>query len=175
MSQNNHQIVNNPIPTALPHFQTPFWPNGYPFWFNYAHLMGHRITLPFNQPLDQLDQIKNSSKDKKFDFSRLAESATKVDPKPIIQTSSPQMPVIGAGLLSGQSPGFADFFSRKLTRVGRGSQRPKKEFICKYCQRRFTKSYNLLIHERTHTDERPYTCDICQKAFRRQDHLRDHR
>ncbi|XP_035221333.1 protein odd-skipped-related 2-like [Stegodyphus dumicola] len=113
----------------------------------------------------------------RFDFSRLAESATTADVPPLGTIGGPPDDPFGTLVASWCPLGMNHRYGNSRTGMlpNGGSTRPRKEFICKFCQRRFTKSYNLLIHERTHTDERPYTCDICHKSFRRQDHLRDHR
>ncbi|CAG0880536.1 unnamed protein product [Darwinula stevensoni] len=126
-------------------------------------------------------------KNRRFDFAKLAESATAPSqPEPDDDPHDPCVQdsyngtiragdLMGPLLMSQESLLLPVNYQRRLLQSTRRSSRPKKQFICKFCQRQFTKSYNLLIHERTHTDERPYSCDICGKAFRRQDHLRDHR
>lgn len=125
-----------------------------------------RCRLPSSPILYQMDTSRFRTR---FDFTRLAESATSADsPFPGAMPDDPFGSLV--------APWTSRYPNMRTVSVpASGSTRPRKEFICKFCQRRFTKSYNLLIHERTHTDERPYTCDICHKSFRRQDHLRDHR
>ncbi len=36
---------------------------------------------------------------------------------------------------------------------------------CSYCQRRFSRKYNLKQHIKTHTKEKPFQCVICLKRF----------
>ncbi|GBP29038.1 hypothetical protein EVAR_10854_1 [Eumeta japonica] len=51
----------------------------------------------------------------------------------------------------------------------------EKPFACEICDKSFkTKSF-LSIHMRTHTGERPYACDLCPMKFMCRKDLRNHR
>ncbi|XP_010902775.2 zinc finger protein 572 [Esox lucius] len=50
----------------------------------------------------------------------------------------------------------------------------RKDYYCLECSYRSSNSYNLKLHERTHTDERPYACPKCRASFRTQSHLNRH-
>ncbi|XP_026749649.2 zinc finger protein 583-like [Galleria mellonella] len=47
-------------------------------------------------------------------------------------------------------------------------------FRCTYCGKGFFESYNLQVHERTHRNERPFHCDICNTSFGTNSSLKRH-
>uniref|UniRef100_A0A0P5C0S7 Zinc finger protein n=1 Tax=Daphnia magna TaxID=35525 RepID=A0A0P5C0S7_9CRUS len=42
----------------------------------------------------------------------------------------------------------------------------ERPFDCKYCDKKFREKGTLVRHIRTHTGERPYACNICGKSYR---------
>nr|XP_054920584.1 zinc finger protein ZFP2-like [Dermacentor andersoni] len=51
----------------------------------------------------------------------------------------------------------------------------ERPYKCQVCEKSFRHSCHLKIHNRTHTDERPHKCQICAKSFRQSSHLDNHR
>ncbi|XP_036394512.1 uncharacterized protein LOC118784388 [Megalops cyprinoides] len=48
-------------------------------------------------------------------------------------------------------------------------------FACYVCDRHFTCSSELMVHQRAHTEKRPFKCPICGEAFRRSSELTLHK
>ncbi|KAF0292916.1 Gastrula zinc finger protein XlCGF49.1 [Amphibalanus amphitrite] len=42
---------------------------------------------------------------------------------------------------------------------------PHGGYHCSYCGKYFSSRSNMVVHERTHTHERPYTCSYCGRTF----------
>lgn len=55
------------------------------------------------------------------------------------------------------------------------THRMAKSWICKYCNKAFTRCAAFREHIRIHTGEKPFECDICSVKFRKIHHLKKHR
>ena len=53
----------------------------------------------------------------------------------------------------------------------RGGSKADSNIQCTQCLKKFGSSSALAKHKATHSDERKYICNICEKGFKRQDHL----
>ena len=45
---------------------------------------------------------------------------------------------------------------------------------CKFCDKKLKTRTNLIAHERQHTGEKPFPCQICSARFTKEDSLRQH-
>nr|XP_039272456.1 zinc finger protein with KRAB and SCAN domains 7-like [Styela clava] len=50
----------------------------------------------------------------------------------------------------------------------------EKQHQCPDCPRKFSWSFQLQQHRRTHSGERPFICEHCQQAYKRREHLQRH-
>ena len=50
----------------------------------------------------------------------------------------------------------------------------EKPFSCDICKLKFREKGNLVKHKSVHSSDKPYRCTVCKKAFRQKNVLKQH-
>ena len=51
---------------------------------------------------------------------------------------------------------------------------PKRKLTCQYCDKTFSKNFDLQQHVRSHTGEKPFQCIVCGRAFAQKSNVKKH-
>jgi uncharacterized Zn-finger protein len=50
----------------------------------------------------------------------------------------------------------------------------ERPFCCDVCHKSFNHQGHLKTHQRIHTGERPFNCNVCNRSFRDQSNMKTH-
>ena len=67
------------------------------------------------------------------------------------------------------------FVVRNFQQAARYVHGKSGDFVCVFCDNRFLRDCDKVLHERMHAGEKSYQCDDCGRAFHRKETLKRHK
>ena len=64
--------------------------------------------------------------------------------------------------------------ARRGARGGNSTEEKRRTLQCQYCNKLFSKNFDLQQHLRAHTGEKPFQCIVCGRAFAQKSNVKKH-